>query len=231
MSQISSMPPSPNATIDLMANTKTGGMDFSLKDIGIKAHGMTAHGSMATGTAAHGTKEHGSMEHGMMALSKKTQKQKAYSHNSYLRKFHPNQKENQIKHSLSIMPPTKTINNAHITATVSKGHTYNDFFRIWQSGTWYDGVWKGRGEWLNGIWLSGTWISGTWHIRELELGMYGPEGQFYQGIWVGGEWLNGNWKEGTIVNKYNSLTKFTLVSPKATLKPKSTLSLNYAKYF
>jgi len=60
------------------------------------------------------------------------------------------------------------------------------------------------------------------------------EGIWYYGIWLNGVWagrrcwLNGSWLGGQI---YIHLAVNTgLISPKVYYRPKSTLSLNYAKY-
>jgi len=69
---------------------------------------------------------------------------------------------------------------------------------------WYSGTW------YDGIWKCGQWHDGHWNIPP---------------IWISGDWIG-----GAIFSEMKYYWVLSEVSPKCYYKPKTTMSLNYAKY-
>lgn len=128
------------------------------------------------------------------------------------------------------------------SAMISVGSRYDRLYTPWFcDGVWYNGVWyRGqfrnglwvKGTWVNGSWLNGTWLNGIWEDGDKYGGVW-CDGQWKAGVWFGGIWLNGNWIKGRLwywVDEFNGHWGESTVSPKSHLRPKTTLSLNYAKY-
>jgi len=87
-------------------------------------------------------------------------------------------------------------------------HGGNWDVKDWHSGIWYDGIWY-KGVWNTGIWLGGIWKDGNWN---------------------GGIWVRGIWTKGSVIN-IKTWERIPIdISPKTFIKPKRTLSLNYANY-
>lgn len=62
-------------------------------------------------------------------------------------------------------------------------------------------------DFYTGIWFSGKHVRGDW----------------YDGIWISGHWMDG-------ILIVNDLVRRPRISPKSFYRPKSTFSLNCAKY-
>lgn len=83
---------------------------------------------------------------------------------------------------------------------------------------------KNKQRIFSGIWYAGTWLNGYWRRYSWS--------QDKSGLFVSETsiWLNGIWISGTIMGIIFADNIPSKISPKAYFKPRSTLSLNYAKY-
>lgn len=118
----------------------------------------------------------------------------------------------------------QNINYKYWKANISNDANFSEL--IWYYGIWYSGCWL-DGAWIGGIFMSGTWYDGEWRARPI---VGEKTNIFGDGVWTNGNWIKGEvWHRTKLYDTdFNHI--ISKISPKSCDKPKSTLSLNYAKY-